>query len=87
MLRTSDGGRIPVAVNEGAYDRLVQLATANDTVGIQQLMTNGTVWLVQTGTRVQVIGTDWKRFEVRILSGELAGRSGSLCAISCGRSG
>ena len=48
----------------------------NDTAGIQQLMMTGQVWLAKSGTRVKVIGTDWSRFEVRILTGERAGRSG-----------
>lgn len=64
---------MPVAANQTAYDRLEQLANAHDTTGIKQLMLAGDVWLLKSGTRVLVINTNWKKFEVRILDGELAG--------------
>ena len=74
-LRASGDGDVPVATNKAAYKRLVQLAGADDTLGIQRLLTSGNVWVIDSGTRVTVIATDWTQFEVRINSGSHAGQS------------
>ena len=76
VLRSGDGSEVPVAANQGIYERLQDLADVNDVVGIKQLMGTGNIWLVNSGTRVHVIDTHWMRFEVRILDGNRAGRSG-----------
>ena len=75
ILRAGRNGDVPVAATKESYERLIQLVGANDTMGVQALIDAGYVTMVDVNTEVVVIGTDWSRFEVRIQSGRLAGRS------------
>jgi hypothetical protein len=76
VLRMDGGSSVPVTTSQAVYDRLQQLANVDDVTGIEQLMMSGNVWMIENGTRVLVIDTDWTRFEVRILEGDRAGSSG-----------
>lgn len=68
-----------VAVSEEVHDRFMQLAGANDRHGVAQLAVAGQVFMIPGGTKVRVIqDKGWlpALFEVRVLEGEHAGRSG-----------
>ncbi|MFH1374783.1 MAG: hypothetical protein ABII79_13420 [bacterium] len=76
VLRAGGSDIVPICVSEAVLKRFQQLADVGDETGIQQLIMAGSLWSVESGTRVHVIGTDWTLFEVRILDGSRAGRSG-----------
>ena len=71
-----DSGKVVVCVDEAAYKRFTQLAVADDVLGVAGLVASGRAFAVESGTRARVIGRGFERREVRILSGEHAGRSG-----------
>lgn len=69
-LSGPDGGIVPVASSKKALDRLTQLSVAKDTIGIGQMMADGLVSTVPTGTKCRVIDrTDIFTCEVRIIDG------------------
>ena len=74
-LRVPDGGNVPVGIDEKAYDRIVELSVAKDTLGLAQLQLQGLMWTVPSGTRVCVISSGFLSDEVRILSGDHMGQS------------
>lgn len=76
VLRIDGGSRVPICATQAVRDRLQQLSNVNDVAGIEQLIRLGSIRMVDSGTRVLVIGTDWTLFEVRILDGIRAGHSG-----------
>lgn len=75
-LRTPKNDDVPMCTTEADYDRVVKLATANDTVGIEQLMREGRAWTVPSGTLCKVIDRGFFKSEVRILEGRRSGISG-----------
>ena len=70
------GERIPVAVDETAFNEWIKTRTANDKMGQVELLTSGRVFSVPTNTRVLVIDIGFVKSKVRILEGESIGRSG-----------
>jgi hypothetical protein len=59
-----------------AYDKIVKLCVAKDSVGITELIYNGYCFIVEDGTRAKVIDSTVLCVEVRILSGKQEGKSG-----------
>lgn len=67
-----------VGRDRATYDRLVKLATADDTDGMTLMALSGEALIVPAGTRCRVIGVESAFFgllEVRILDGDHAMRS------------
>lgn len=69
-------GPIMVAVDEGAYDELIDVVIAKDNIGLMNLMLAGKVFNVQNNTKVLVIDIGRFRTKVRILEGENWGMAG-----------
>ncbi len=72
----SSADPILVPITKELFDRTMQLAVAQDTTGIAQLVLNGEVLSVKNGTQVKVIGEGFSSSEVRIMSGSHIGESG-----------
>lgn len=68
-LRVDNGGDVPFATSQVAYDRLVQFAVANDDLGTRQLFLAGLAGTTPTGTQCRVIRPGIFNYEVRILDG------------------
>lgn len=65
-----------VAVDEEAFDELVDAAVAKDEYGFQDLMLSGRVFAVSDGTSVRVLDLGLFKTRVRILEGPMEGESG-----------
>ena len=79
-ISVPDGGDVPVAVSQKAYDRFAKLSGANDREGAEQMGAMGLLWLLSSGTRVRVISPGIMSSEVRVLDGPRAGHSCILAA-------
>ncbi|MFC1656081.1 hypothetical protein ACFL3C_04370 [Patescibacteria group bacterium] len=75
-LVSSGSGAILVAIDQEAFDDLLDISVANDEMGLAELMLADRVFSVPTGIKVKVIDTDWFSKEVRILEGAYVGESG-----------
>jgi hypothetical protein len=75
-LKTSDGSNVLVARSKDIFDRLSQLAAANDNVGIKQMIDNDEVFQIESGTASLVIDRGLFSSEVRISDGDHSGESG-----------
>ena len=77
ILFGSTGKGSPVAVSDASMDEFLKANSANDRMGISQMLMNGSIFVVDNGTRVLVIdhGGMFKR-KIRILEGEMQGRAG-----------
>lgn len=67
---------VPVAVDEKAYEAMMNAAAVKDDQGITNLILAGRVFTVSNSTKVQVISPGFLKAQVRILEGPKAGRSG-----------
>jgi hypothetical protein len=65
-----------VAADWHTFQAMVQAANTGNTSSQTELTSTGRVWLVPHGTPVQVLAVNGDAAQVRILSGELAGKSG-----------
>lgn len=77
VLDSRFDGPIPMTYSKSDNNRLTQLAAANDTAGMQQMIMAGRMILLPEGTRVRVIGIAGLSLrEVRVVGGEFDGVSG-----------
>jgi streptogramin lyase len=75
VLRVDDGGLVPVAASNEAYDALLKAAAAHDTVGEAALVAASVVSAIPSGTQVLVIDRGAHRRQVRVESGNLVGQT------------
>lgn len=66
----------PVAVDKDTLSRLIQLASADDIVGMRALVIEGRAFNVNNCTKVKVIDRSVSGVEIRIMEGSQFGRSG-----------
>ena len=76
FLRSTDGGALPVALDEEAWQAMWDAVVAGDDYGMAELVATGRVLAVESGTRVRVIDTGLFRNKIRVLEGEHTGRGG-----------
>lgn len=62
------------AVDDASWDALSEAAVADDQVGINQLVMNGKVLLLNQGEKVKVLDHSWTAHKVRVVDGKYAGR-------------
>ncbi len=74
------GSIVFVSMNDGVNTRLTKLCIANDDIGVRNLVANGLVYAVPSGTKARVIQTGFTTFEVRILDGTHAEKAGIVAA-------
>ena len=75
VLLVENGGSIYVASTKDNYDRVVELATARDDIGLTNMVLDGRAALIRSGTRCRVIDPGFLTYELRILEGDYAGQS------------
>jgi hypothetical protein len=75
VLRTGAGVTI-VAVTKEDHERLTDLISASDTMGVNELIDRGRAFAVDDGTTAKLIGSRVFRKEVRIMGGPQTGQSG-----------
>jgi hypothetical protein len=69
---------VQAGATSAAYDRLVQLQTANDNEGIARMALAGQVMLIEDGTKCRIIGIGFFSYEIRLLNGDYSGKSGFI---------
>lgn len=62
------------AVDDASWDALSEAAVADDRVGINQLVMDGKVLLLDQGEKVKVLDHSWTAHKVRVVDGKYAGR-------------
>lgn len=74
----STGGTNPVlvAINKSYYEEMFNLITAKDNLGISQMVLDGKVLMVDSGTAIKVIGSEFPSTQVRITEGKYIAQSG-----------
>lgn len=72
----SGAERVPVAINQAAFDNYTKARVANDSEGITQLIIQGRILAVPKNTKVRVIDRETFTRKVRILEGEYKGMAG-----------
>lgn len=72
----SNSGTAMLATTQNNEDKLTKLSVAKDTEGITQMVLDGDVILIDSGTKVRVIGQMMFSREVRVLEGKNYGKSG-----------
>jgi hypothetical protein len=65
-----------VAIDEAAYNSISNAGASGDTMGIMELMLQQRAFVVSAGTSILIIDYAYGRRKVRILSGQMIGRSG-----------
>jgi len=75
--RLYNGGEtVSVVVDEKSFDEYVHAAVIKDYFGMLELVNQGRVFSVKSGTRIQVLDRGFGKTKVRILEGEWIGASG-----------
>lgn len=74
-LTVSSGVVVVCRAKEGMKE-LTKLSVANDTLGIAEMMLRGRAFGVESGTKVLIIDNGFDVRQVRILEGQMLGRSG-----------
>ena len=74
----STGGTNPVlvGVTKEYYDEMFKLITAKDNLGVSQMVLDGKVLMVDSGTAIKVIASEFPSTEVRITEGKYIAQSG-----------
>lgn len=70
------GEDVVVATDKGALDEFIKCAAREDYFGAAELQQAGRLFFVSPYTKVLVLDTSWSKKEIRIMSGEQAGRKG-----------
>jgi hypothetical protein len=74
-LRVGNLEMILVATDKPSLDRMIQLASAKDNLGLMQLAASGKAIWVDSGTPAKIIDSGWTWAELRIMGGEHVGKS------------
>ena len=74
-LYSDDGGSVPSATSQEAWDRTATLAEANDDFGIREMVLRGEFVPLPHSSRVRVIDLGLMTTEVRVLDGRHANKS------------
>ncbi len=80
ILRSDDGGSIPVAANKASYDKLSKYAARGDVAAFAGLFADGLAWEIKSGTRVREVDPGIFSSEVEILAGKYKGKRGLVAA-------
>ena len=64
-----------VARTREDLDRLIDLALADDSIGISHMRLAGRIWMVPNGTKCKVIKSGFTVYEVRLMEGRNAAGS------------
>jgi hypothetical protein len=75
-ITVSSGPVAIVAADAAAYDAQIADAQTTDTTGLQARLAQGRVFLVPKGTRVLILAVDGSRYQLRVLEGQHAGKTG-----------
>jgi hypothetical protein len=75
-LYYSGNSFVTMSASADVEDRLMKLSAAGDVHGVNDLMNAGLVWTVPNGTEVIVISRGIFKSEVKVQSGDFAGRYG-----------
>jgi len=73
-LYQSEGHQIPAAIDYDIYEEMVNEAAAHDTIGWQQLILEGKLFVIDNDTKVLVLDSKGFALKVRILEGEYLGQ-------------
>ena len=65
-----------LAVDDEAWDAMIDAQVANDTIGLRSLLLSGDVFLLDEGTRVLVLDQGFFSTRVRALEGDNMGKAG-----------
>ncbi len=79
-LVSSGGANVIVAVDKAAFDAFNKAATANDRIGIAELVANGRIFAVPNNTAALVLDPGVFQTKVRIMDGEHVGAAGYVAA-------
>ncbi len=76
VLHTESGENVLVAATKADHERVEQLFIAEDEIGVNQMLLEGRIWEVRSGTKCVVIRLRFLITEIRVLEGPHAGQSG-----------
>jgi hypothetical protein len=67
---------VSIAVDDAAWDSMMEAITAKDEIGFNQLILRGRIFAVASGTPVLVLDVGFTSYKVRVTEGPQAGRAG-----------
>jgi hypothetical protein len=66
-----------LATNEDNFTQFIKTASAEDNIGLAEMMSKNQIFKINNGTKLKIIDSNWTGgIEVRVMDGEQIGKSG-----------
>lgn len=75
-LLMSNNEEMAIAITKEYFNELIKYSVAKDTMGIAEMALEGKIFFVKNNTKALVIDRDFAARQVRILEGEMFGKTG-----------